>query len=73
METNEEACGAEEVIKLYRSARLNQKREVDEEDFHFEPEDEPVNKEEEEEIEFESHLEDVVPIGGLDVEEEEDN
>jgi hypothetical protein len=69
----EEACGAEEVIKLRRSARLNQQREVDEEDFHSEPEDEPINEEEKEEIEFESHQEDVIPIGGLDEEEGEDN
>ncbi|PUZ44627.1 hypothetical protein GQ55_8G121200 [Panicum hallii var. hallii] len=69
----EEAYGAEEVIKLCRSARLNQQREVDEEDFHPEPEDEPINEEEEEEIEFESHPEVVVRIGGLDEEEGEDN
>ena len=69
----EEACGTEEATKLRMSARLNQQREVDEEDFHSEPEDEPLNEEEEEEIEFESDPEDVVQIGGLDDEEGEDN
>jgi len=51
-----ETCGAEEVTRLRRSARLNQPREI-EEDMYSEPEDDPLD---EEEIEFESDQEDVV-------------
>ncbi|KAF8726986.1 hypothetical protein HU200_002457 [Digitaria exilis] len=62
----EEACGVEEYGNLRRSARLAQMRDVgDDDDFHFEPEEEPSN---EDEIDFESDQEDVVPI----VEDEED-
>jgi hypothetical protein len=54
-----ETCGAEEVTRLRRSARLNQPREI-EDDIQFEPEDDPID---EEEIEFESNQEDVVTTG----------
>ncbi|OEL16470.1 hypothetical protein BAE44_0022511, partial [Dichanthelium oligosanthes] len=58
----EEACSTEEVTKLRRSARLSQMRNVDE-DINSKPEEEPVN-DFDEEIEFESDQEDVVPIAG---------
>ena len=54
-----ETCGAEEVTRLRRSARLNQPREI-EEDMYSEPEDDPID---DEEIEFESDKEDVVTAG----------
>ncbi|CAO2151821.1 unnamed protein product [Urochloa humidicola] len=55
----EESCAAEDVTRLRRSARLAQARDVDEDEFHSEGEDEPTN---EDDIEFESEPEDVVPI-----------
>lgn len=54
-----ETCGAEDVTKLRRSARLNQLREI-EDDVGTESEEEPMN---EEETEFESDREDVVTTG----------
>ncbi|CAA0815278.1 hAT dimerisation domain-containing protein / transposase-related [Striga hermonthica] len=54
-----ETCGADEVTKLRRSARLNQPREI-EEDIYSESEDDPIDVEE---IEFESDQEDVVTAG----------
>ncbi|KAF0887908.1 hypothetical protein E2562_005623 [Oryza meyeriana var. granulata] len=66
----EEACGADEVTKLRRSSRLAQARDIDEEDFHSETDDTPTN---EEEIEFESDQEDVVPIMEYGEEGEKDN
>ena len=56
----EEACGVEECGKLRRSARLAQMRDVSEDEFESEKE-EPIN---EDEIDFESDQEDVVPIVG---------
>jgi len=56
----EEACGIEECGKLHRSARLAQMRDVSEDEFESEKE-EPIN---EDEIDFESDQEDVVPIVG---------
>jgi hypothetical protein len=53
-----ETCGAEEVTKLRRSARLNQVREV-EDDAHSEPEEDQID----EEIDFESDQEDVITTG----------
>ena len=64
----EEACGPEDVTKLRRSARLAQARDIDEEDFHPVAEDEPINQDE---IEFESDQEEVVPT--MDYEEDGDN
>ena len=64
----EEACGAEECGKLPRSARLAQIRDVSEDEFESEKE-EPIN---EDEIEFESDQEDVAPIVGDDVEENDE-
>ena len=55
----EEACGVEECGKLRRSARLAQMRDVSEDEF--ESKKEPFN---EDEIDFESDQEDVVPIVG---------
>ncbi|CAN6319029.1 unnamed protein product [Urochloa humidicola] len=60
----EESCSTEDVTKLRRSARLSHMRNVDE-DINSEPEEEPVN-DDEEEIEFESDPEDVVPIARAD-------
>jgi len=57
----EEACGVEECGKLRRSARLAQMRDVSEDEF--ESEEEPTN---EEDIDFESDQEDVVPVVGED-------
>jgi len=55
----EESCAEEDVTRLRRSARLAQVRDVDEDEFHSEGEAEPIN---EEEIDFESDPEDVLPI-----------
>ncbi|XP_021319199.1 uncharacterized protein LOC8086457 [Sorghum bicolor] len=57
----EEACGVEECGKLRRSARLAQMRDVSEDEFQSE--EEPTN---EEDIDFESDQEDVVPVVGED-------
>ncbi|KAK3119406.1 hypothetical protein QOZ80_9BG0719220 [Eleusine coracana subsp. coracana] len=57
-----ETCGADEVTRLYRSARLNQTREI-EDDVHSEPEEE--ENIDDEEIEFESDQDDVVTTGTL--------
>ncbi|CAN6374657.1 unnamed protein product [Urochloa humidicola] len=65
----EEACGVEECGNLRRSARLAQMREVDDDDFHSEAE-EQIN---EDEIDFESDQEDVVPIIGDEDEGENDD
>ncbi|CAO2038512.1 unnamed protein product, partial [Urochloa humidicola] len=65
----EEACGVEECGNLRRSARLAQMREVDDDDFHSEAE-EQIN---EDEIDFESDQEDVVPIVGDEDEGENDD
>ncbi|KAJ1295693.1 hypothetical protein BS78_01G242400 [Paspalum vaginatum] len=65
----EDACGVEECGKLRRSARLAQTRDVSEHDFESEKEEEPVN---EDEIDFESDQEDVVPIVGDDEGENDD-
>ncbi|XP_072149653.1 uncharacterized protein [Setaria viridis] len=59
----EEACGTEEVAKLRKSSRLAQMRNVDE-DIIEEPKEEPLH-DDDEEIEFESDQEDVVPIDGV--------
>lgn len=66
----EEACGADEVTKLRRSARLSQERDIDEEVFESDAVEEPIN---EEEIEFESDQEEVVPIMEYEGEGENDN
>ena len=58
----EEACGVEECGKLRRSARLAQMRQVTEDEFESEAE-EATN---EEDIDFESDQEDVVPLVGDD-------
>ncbi|KAF0918702.1 hypothetical protein E2562_025828 [Oryza meyeriana var. granulata] len=58
----EEACGVEECGKLRRSARLAQMREVNEDEIESEVE-EATN---EEDIDFESDQEDVVPLVGDD-------
>ncbi|RLM84462.1 hypothetical protein C2845_PM04G19540 [Panicum miliaceum] len=58
----EEPCGAEECENLRRSARLAQMREVNDDAFHSETEEEQLN---EEEIDFESDQEDVVQIVGM--------
>ncbi|KAG2561484.1 hypothetical protein PVAP13_8KG161605 [Panicum virgatum] len=65
-----ETCGAEEVNKLRRSARLNQTRDI-EDDVHDEPEEE--EQMDEEEIEFESDQENVVTIGYGEEEVEDDD
>ncbi|KAG0529888.1 hypothetical protein BDA96_05G136400 [Sorghum bicolor] len=57
----EEACAVEECGKLRRSARLAQMRDVSEDEFQSE--EEPTN---EEDIDFESDQEDVVPVVGED-------
>ncbi|KAF0923538.1 hypothetical protein E2562_006420 [Oryza meyeriana var. granulata] len=64
----EEACGVEECGKLRRSARLAQMREVNEDEIESEVE-EATN---EEDIDFESDQEDVVPLVGDD-EQDGDN
>ncbi|CAA0807048.1 hAT transposon superfamily protein [Striga hermonthica] len=64
-----ETCGAEEVTKLRRSARLNETREI-EDDVHSEHEEEQQVYEEE--IEFESDQEDVVMTGYGEEEEIDD-
>lgn len=64
----EEACAAEDVIKLRRSARLAQARDVDEDEFHSEPEDDPIT---EQDIDFESDQENVVPV--MECEEDGEN
>jgi hypothetical protein len=66
----EEACGVEECGNLRRSARLAQMREVNDDDFHSETEEEPIN---EDEIDFESDQEDVVPIVGDEEDGENDD
>ncbi|CAN6283691.1 unnamed protein product [Urochloa humidicola] len=66
----EEACGVEGCGNLRRSARLAQMREVDDDDFHSEAEEEEIN---EDEIDFESDQEDVVPIVGDEDEGENDD
>lgn len=64
-----EACGVEECGNLRRSASLAQMRDVSDDDFHSEAEDEPIN---EDEIDFESDKEDVVPIVGDEEGENDD-
>ncbi|CAA0829171.1 hAT transposon superfamily protein [Striga hermonthica] len=64
-----ETCGAEEVTKLRRSARLAQPREIEEE---IESETEPESANEEEEIEFESDQDNVFTTG-YEQEQEGDN
>ena len=61
----EEACGANEVLELRKSARV---RQLHEEDFKSDTEEEEVN--EEEEIEYESDQEEVLPTKNY---EEEDD
>jgi hypothetical protein len=65
----EEACGVEECGNLRRSARLAQMRDVDDDDFHSEEEEEQIN---EDEIDFESDQEEVVPIVGDEEEGDSD-
>ena len=65
-----ETCGAEEVNKLRRSARLNQTRDI-EDDVHDEPEEE--EQMDEEEIEFKSDQENVVMPGYVEEEVEDDD
>ena len=65
-----ETCGAEEVNKLRRSARLNQTRDI-EDDVHDEPEEE--EQMDEEEIEFESDQENVVMTCYVEEEVEDDD
>jgi hypothetical protein len=61
-----ETCGAADVTRLRRSARLNQRRDI-EDDVHSEPEEE--EKIDDEEIDYESDQQDVVTTG-YDQEEE---
>jgi hypothetical protein len=64
-----ETCGADEVTKLRRSARLASAREVEEEP-KSDSEEEAIN---EEDIDFESDHDDVVVTTALEQEGEEDN
>ncbi|RLM65391.1 hypothetical protein C2845_PM16G02210 [Panicum miliaceum] len=68
--SNTKACGVEECGNLRRSARLPQMRDVDDDDFHSEAEEEQIN---EDEIDFESDQENVVPIVGDEDEGENDD
>jgi len=65
-----ETCGAEEVNKLRRSARLNQTRDI-EDDVPDEPDEE--EQMDEEEIEFESDQENVVMTCYVEEEVEDDD
>lgn len=67
--TVEEACGPEKTIELRRSARLSQARERDIDEDMTDPEDERID---EEEIEFESDQEEVIPMDYEPVGENDD-